>query len=67
MKTLIIKDIPHVEELSNDAARSIAGGRINDPPLKPVIPEYDGIAGGPLHVGDDRFSILWPHNWPGKT
>lgn len=50
MNILVIKDIPLTEKLSDEAARKIAGGRINlrtDGPVKPAEPTggmgYTGI------------------------
>jgi hypothetical protein len=53
-----------MEELSDGALQSAVGGRINlrvDGPGKPP-PDSHG-AGGPLHPGDDRFNIYWPHGY----
>jgi len=46
MNTLVIKDIPLIEELSDEAARRIAGGRINlrtDEPVKPAAEPTGGM------------------------
>jgi hypothetical protein len=69
MKTLIIKDIPVAEELPTEVARTIVGGMMNlrdESPL-PIDPDASGIAGGPLHPGDDSTSIWWPHGYAGQT
>ena len=47
MNILVIEDIPLIEKLSDEAARRIAGGRINlrtDEPVKPAS-EPTGGAG----------------------
>jgi hypothetical protein len=63
MKPLMIKDLPLIAELADDAARSIVGGRINlrkDSPQP--TPEPTG-GGGMLHPGDDSTNIWWPHGY----
>lgn len=46
MNVLVIKDIPLVERLSDEAARGIVGGRINlrtDEPVKPASEPTGGM------------------------
>ena len=46
MNVLVIKDIPFIERLSDEAARGIAGGRINlrtDEPIKPASEPTGGM------------------------
>jgi hypothetical protein len=46
MNVLVIKDIPLIEKLSDEAARKIAGGRINlrtDEPVKPASEPTGGM------------------------
>jgi hypothetical protein len=65
MNTLMINDLALIEELSDDAARSIAGGRINLRQYSPdptPSPESSG-GGGMLHPGDDSTNIWWSHGY----
>jgi hypothetical protein len=65
MSTLVMKDLPLLEDLSEDAACTIRGGMINHRDEVSPNPPPDDAHGpaGPLHPGDNSTNIWWPHGY----
>lgn len=52
MKTLMIEDLPLIEELSESAARKIVGGRWSEASETPRRPSVAGPTGGVGYTGE---------------
>jgi|GEM_PF-4221301 len=53
MKSILIEDIVTVEEISEQAAASISGGRYRKTLFVPKVTSADTLFNDPLKVGDD--------------
>jgi hypothetical protein len=52
MKTLLIEDLPLMEDLSESAARTIVGGRWSEANETPTRPRVLGPSGGVGYTGE---------------